>query len=161
MTQQTTLPSATPLSAERRGQVRAELEPLLADLVALSLQGKQAHWNVVGPNFRPVHAQLDEIVELARAWTDTVAERLVALGVYPDGDPRTVARDCSLAPLPAGAIDDRRTVSLMADRVAAVGGRARAAMDRMGEVDVATQDILIDVVLGLEKQLWMLRAQAA
>jgi len=32
-------------------------------------------------------------------------------------------------------------------------------MDRLGEVDAASQDVLIDVVRTLEEQLWMLRVQ--
>jgi DNA-binding ferritin-like protein len=30
-------------------------------------------------------------------------------------------------------------------------------MDRLGEIDLVSQDVLIDVVRDLEKQLWMLR----
>jgi DNA-binding ferritin-like protein len=32
-------------------------------------------------------------------------------------------------------------------------------MNRLGELDAATQDVLIEVVRALEKQLWMIRAQ--
>jgi DNA-binding ferritin-like protein len=32
-------------------------------------------------------------------------------------------------------------------------------MTRLGEVDLASQDVLIEVVRELEKQQWMLRAQ--
>jgi starvation-inducible DNA-binding protein len=32
-------------------------------------------------------------------------------------------------------------------------------MNRLGEVDLVSQDVLIDVVRTLEKQQWMLRAQ--
>jgi starvation-inducible DNA-binding protein len=42
------------------------LQRVLVDLIELHLQGKQAHWNIVGTNFRDVHLQLDEIVEFAR-----------------------------------------------------------------------------------------------
>jgi DNA-binding ferritin-like protein len=31
-------------------------------------------------------------------------------------------------------------------------------MDRLGEIDLASQDVVIEVVRELEKQLWMLRA---
>jgi len=34
-------------------------------------------------------------------------------------------------------------------------------MDRLGELDLASQDVLIEVVRELEKQLWMVRAQFA
>jgi starvation-inducible DNA-binding protein len=42
--------------------LRTNLQSVLVDLIALHLQGKQAHWNIVGPNFRDLHLQLDEIV---------------------------------------------------------------------------------------------------
>ena len=35
--------------------VRNRLQPLLVDLLELSLTGKQLHWNVLGPNFKPLH----------------------------------------------------------------------------------------------------------
>ena len=50
-----------------------------------SLVAKQVHWNVVGPRFRSVHLQLDEVVDTARQHADTVAERASAIGVSPDG----------------------------------------------------------------------------
>jgi DNA-binding ferritin-like protein len=34
-------------------------------------------------------------------------------------------------------------------------------MDRLGELDAASQDVLTDVVRELEQQLWMIRAQQA
>jgi DNA-binding ferritin-like protein len=32
-------------------------------------------------------------------------------------------------------------------------------MDRLGELDLASQDVLIEVVRALEQQLWMIRVQ--
>jgi DNA-binding ferritin-like protein len=32
-------------------------------------------------------------------------------------------------------------------------------MDRLGEIDAASQDVVIEVLRELEKQLWMIRAQ--
>jgi DNA-binding ferritin-like protein len=44
-------------------------------------------------------------------------------------------------------------------RLAEVAERARERMDRLGELDAASQDVVIEVVRALEKQLWMIRAQ--
>lgn len=66
------------------------LQETLVDLVGPSLMAKQAHWNIVGPRFRSIHLQLDEVVATARSCSDTVAERAAALGVPPDGRPETV-----------------------------------------------------------------------
>ena len=64
-----------------------------SDLVDLSLIGKQAHWTVVGPQFRSIHLALDELVAVARDFADQAAERLTAIGVAPDGRAATVARE--------------------------------------------------------------------
>ena len=63
------------------------LQKVLVDLIELHLQGKQAHWNLVGTNFRDLHLQLDEIVDTAREASDTIAERMRALNAVPDADP--------------------------------------------------------------------------
>src|SRR5436190_24314056 len=77
------------------------LQRVLADLIELHLQGKQAHWNVVGTNFRDLHLQLDELVDFAREASDTVAERMRALDGLPDGRSDTVAASTSLPEFPA------------------------------------------------------------
>ena len=69
-------------------RLAANLQRLLVDLIALHLQGKQAHWNLIGHNFRDLHLQLDEIVDDAREASDTIAERMRALGASQTGEPR-------------------------------------------------------------------------
>src|SRR6202048_1292053 len=60
-------------------QLEQNLQRILVDLIELHLQGKQAHWNVVGTNFRDLHLQLDELGDFARESSDTVAARMRAL----------------------------------------------------------------------------------
>ena len=84
-------PISSPLGQAEKEPVAGVLQSTLVDLIDLSLIAKQAHWNVVGKNFRSVHLQLDELVTLARTYTDEVAERASALGISPNGKVRTVA----------------------------------------------------------------------
>ena len=82
-------------AGSRRGLVDEDREVALRvaglhELVDLSLIGKQLHWSVVGPLFRPLHLQLDELVDSWRELSDSVAERAVALGFVPDGQARAV-----------------------------------------------------------------------
>ena len=151
--------TSTDLGYEVRTKVGTELQTLLADLIDLSLQGKQAHWNVVGPLFQPVHVQLDSIVDDARMWADDVAERKVTIDLAADGQAGDVAMQSRLEPLPQGYIADREAVALMENRVAGVASRARRAAERLGDLDLASQDLIIEIVRGLEKHQWMLRAQ--
>jgi starvation-inducible DNA-binding protein len=142
-----------------RDEVGHELQATLIDLVDLSLVGKQLHWTVVGPNFRPLHLHLDELVDSWRELSDTVAERAVAIGFIPDGQAQAIASGTDLAPVERSALEDHVVVREATHRIADVSERVRARMDRLGELDAASEDVLIEVVRALEEQQWMLRAQ--
>lgn len=142
-----------------RDEVAGALQEALVDLVALSLNGKQAHWHVTGRHFVPVHEQLDAIVADAREWADLVAERAVTLGVPVDGRPEAVARTTSVEAFPEGFVDDDKVVAVVTGQVDDVVARMRARLDDLGRQDPVTQDLVIEVLRGLEKHLWMLQAQ--
>lgn len=147
------------LTDDVRDKVAAELQGELIDLIDLSLLAKQAHWTVVGDNFRSFHLQLDELVTAYRTWTDQVAERMVTVGALPDGQSRTVAAMSELPELDKDWVDVTKLVATIADRVEAAARRARRHMEALGELDAVSEDLLIAIVTGLEEQLWMLRAQ--
>lgn len=135
------------------------LQPLLADLIALSLQAKQAHWNVAGPLFQPLHALFDGLAGSYRDWYDEVAERCLALGAPADGRLATVAKTASVADLPPGPLPGSKAVDLFLERVEGTIARARAGLARLGDLDLVSQDMVIGIVEGMEKQAWMLRVQ--
>ena len=135
------------------------LQTVLVDLLDLGLQGKQAHWNVVGPHFRSLHLELDELIDDSRKWADEVAERLRALGVAADGRASVIAKHTGIESLPEGIITDKEVLVRVTDQLAAVAARGRAGMDRLGGTDKVSEDILIAVIQGLEKHLWMFRSQ--
>ena len=152
----THLPSIEPHLRQEAGR---ELQATLVDLLDLALTGKQLHWSVVGPDFRSLHLQLDELVDSWHALADAVAERAVAIGAFPDGQAGTIAARTLSRPLEVGAIEDHAVVRELAHRIAEVSEIARTRMDRLGELDAASQDVLVDVVRALEEQQWMVRAQ--
>jgi starvation-inducible DNA-binding protein len=147
------------LGTHLREQVGHELQATLLELVDLSLLGKQLHWSVVGPHFRSLHLQIDELVDSWRELADTVAERAVAIGVWPDGQAVAVAGGSPHGVLERGPIDDRAVVRELTRLLGDATERARERMDRLGELDLASQDVLIDVTRDLEQQLWMIRVQ--
>src|ERR671936_755345 len=106
-----------------------------------------------------LQATLHELIESWHELSDTVAERAVALGFVPDGQASAVAAASPLAPVARGALDDHLVVRELTHRVAEVSEQVRNRMDRLGDADLASQDVLIEVVRELEKQQWMLRAQ--
>jgi starvation-inducible DNA-binding protein len=153
---QTHLPTIDPHLRQEAGR---ELQATLVDLVDLMLVGKQLHWSVVGPQFRALHLQLDELVDAWSELADTVAERAVAIGTFPDGQAGTVAARSISRPLEPAAIEDHMVVRELAHRIAEISELARGRMERLGDLDTASQDVLIEVVRGLEEQQWMVRAQ--
>jgi starvation-inducible DNA-binding protein len=142
-----------------REEVGNQLQALLVELIDLSLLGKQLHWTVIGPLFRPLHTHLDELIDSWRELSDTVAERAVAIGFIPDGQSATVGSETPLRTVERHELEDHVVVRELTSRLAEVAERARERMDRLGELDAASQDVVIEVVRALEEQLWMIRAQ--
>jgi starvation-inducible DNA-binding protein len=146
------------LDEHRRAEVGHELQATLVELIDLSLLGKQLHWNIFGRPFKPFHEHLDELVEEWRDLSDTVAERAAALGFAPDGQAAAVAAGSGIDPVDSGSLDTDTATRAIVERLADVDERIRSRMERLGELDLASQDVLIEVVRELEKQLWMLRS---
>lgn len=135
------------------------LQSVLVDLLELALQGKQAHWNVVGRNFRDTHRQLDEIIDDARAFSDTVAERMRALHAVPDGRSDTIAETTSLPEFPAGEVSTSDTVDLITERLEAAISTMRDVHDAVDEEDPTSADILHAVIERLEQFAWMVSSE--
>ncbi|SDK34004.1 Dps family protein [Streptomyces indicus] len=149
----------SPLSDADLKVVSEALQGALVDLVDLSLVAKQIHWNVVGPRFRSVHLQLDEVVDTARLHSDTVAERASTLGVSPDGRAATVAQTSGISGVPEGWVKDVDAVRTLVDALGAVITRMRERVEATGEADPVSQDIFIGITADLEKHHWMFQAE--
>ncbi|MEU9453305.1 DNA starvation/stationary phase protection protein [Streptomyces sp. NPDC048277] len=151
----------SPLSDADLKTVAEALQGALVDLVDLALVAKQIHWNVVGPRFRSVHLQLDEVVDTARAHSDTVAERASALGVSPDGRATTVAAGSGIGEAAGGWVKDADAVAALATALGAAITRMRERVASTAEADPVSQDIFIGITADLEKHHWMFQAENA
>jgi starvation-inducible DNA-binding protein len=140
-------------------ELAANLQRVLVDVIELHLQGKQAHWNVVGANFRDLHLQLDELVDAAREASDQIAERLRALDAIPDGRSDTVVATTSLPQFPAGEQNAGDVVDLITTRVYATVDTIRSVHDAVDAEDPTTSDLLHEVIDSLEKLAWMIKSE--
>jgi len=147
------------LAEDKAKPTAQELQKNLIALIDLSLVLKQAHWNVVGKNFRVVHLQLDEILVTTREGADEVAERMVMIGLSPDGRSETVAEATPLTNYATGFVGIDDTVQAVADALATTVGELRQSIEKLDELDLISQDILIAISSELEKHLWMVQAQ--
>ena len=156
-----TSPIRSPLSEADKEITGNALQATLVDLVDLSLIAKQAHWNVVGANFRSAHLQLDELVSTARQYVDEVAERANAIGVSPNGKAKTVVESSGVPEYPDNWQSVESTVAAIVDILAALIERLRQRIDETDKSDLVTQDLLIEITRALEEAHWMWQAQQA
>lgn len=140
-------------------ELSKNLQRVLVDLIELHLQGKQAHWNVVGTNFRDLHLQLDEVVDFAREASDTVAERMRALWAVPDGRSDTVTVSTTLPQFPPYEHSTDEVVDLITDRIYAAVDTLRNVHDAVDAEDPSTADILHQLIDGLEKLAWLIKSE--
>jgi starvation-inducible DNA-binding protein len=83
---ETTMPAQfhLPLTVEDR-QIAVELQDMLIDLIDLALNGKQAHWNVVGRTSRPSTSNSTSPSTRGVRWQTPSLQRAVMLGAAPNG----------------------------------------------------------------------------
>ncbi len=146
-----------PLEQEKRRQVTAELQGLLVDLTDLRMQTTEAHWDLVGPLYLPVHEQLGEFADRYAKYIDRVAERSLSLGYSVDGRPQTVVRTSGLPIFPGGFVRDSEAIDIITDRLDTTAVRTRARMKRVSDLDPVTENMLQDIIEGLEHDLWQIR----
>lgn len=134
------------------------MQERLVALIDLQLTLKHIHWNVVGMNFIAVHEMIDPQVDLVRAMTDAVAERIATMGGEPKGTPGAVTStrtwdDYSLnrAPTVQHLVElDKVYSGVCADH--------RAAIKEFSDLDPVTEDLFIGHLGELELFQWFVRA---
>ncbi|PYI37261.1 DNA starvation/stationary phase protection protein [Arthrobacter psychrolactophilus] len=140
-------------------KLSANLQLVLVDLIELHVQGKQAHWNVVGRNFRDLHLQIDEVVTVAREFSDRIAERMRALHAVPDGRSTTVSASTKLTAFPDGLTDTKDVVDLIGARLEQVAATVRGVHDPVDDEDPTTADLLHEILAAVEQLAWMIEAE--
>lgn len=137
------------------------LTPVVIELEALVVNGKQAHWNLRGANFIGVHELLDTLVADAQEWADLAAERIVALGLPIDARLSTVAANTKAAPLSDGFVQSDRSIAEVIGQIDVALDAVNTAVRELDELDQTSQDVAIEIARGLDKDRWLLFAHIA
>jgi starvation-inducible DNA-binding protein len=146
------------MSAKDGRQVADILQNQLSTYNDLHLTLKHVHWNVVGPNFIGVHEMIDPQVELVRGYADEVAERIAALGASPQGTPGAILKDRTWDDYSVGRDTVQAHLAALNLVYNGVIEDTRKAIARFDELDLVSQDMLIDHAAELEKFQWFVRA---
>lgn len=138
-----------------RGNLAPALRDLLNDSAALALDAKQVHWNVKGPSFSGLHKLFDEIHAAAVDYADLIGERLAQFGIKTRPRPE----DSTLWRPRADDSSGSDCVESMKAELSEFSSRLHTvamAADEAG--DVATLDILSEILRGSDKWLWMVES---
>jgi starvation-inducible DNA-binding protein len=143
--------------AERRQSVTG-LQQLTVDLLALHNLYKEAHWDLTGPLFLPLHEYYQRQADFYLQQADLFAERVLQLGSSIDGRFSTIARTTKLAELPEGYLTDDHSLKLLLDRVTVLQKEIYQLIGETEGSDPPTSNRLQDLAHAVDKDLWQLRA---
>lgn len=146
------------LSEETAVKVVTILQNRLICYSDLHLTLKHVHWNVVGPNFIAVHEMIDPQVDQVRLFADAVAERIAALGASPKGTPGAIVSGRNWDDYKLGRDTVQNHLEALDKVYDGVIESNRKAIQELDELDLVTQDILIEHTEDLEQFHWFIRA---
>ncbi|MEU5834007.1 DNA starvation/stationary phase protection protein [Streptomyces diacarni] len=146
------------LSTQSGQQILDLLRRRLHALNELHLTLKHIHWNVVGPHFIAVHEMLDPQVDKVRDMTDQTAERIATLGGSPCGTPGALVAERTWSDYAVGRADSIAHLGALDLVYTGVIEDHRKAMAATDDLDLVTQDMLIEHLRSLELFQWFVRA---
>lgn len=143
------------MPVKTRKKVVELLNARLVDAIDLSLQAKQAHWNVRGPNFIALHELFDKIADHAEEQVDALAERITALGGTAVGTVRAVASRSTLKAYPENISSGEAHLQALAAAIATSAKASREAIEIADDLDdEVTADLFNEITGALDKDLW-------
>ena len=149
----------TPGLSDKQGAEVAELlQKQLSRYNDLHLTLKHVHWNVVGPNFIGVHEMIDPQVDLVRGYADEVAERIAALGASPLGTPGAIINDRTWDDYSVGRDNVQAHLAALDLVYTGIIEDTRKSIERLDDIDLVSQDMLIGHAGEMEKFQWFVRA---
>jgi starvation-inducible DNA-binding protein len=147
------------LPAEVRSAMIILLNETLAANFDLQSQVKQAHWNVKGIHFYPLHLLFDELAGHLAELTDEIAERITAIGGYATGTARMAAENSTLPEIPTDIDAGVDYLRALVERYSIHASNLRAGIDAADAAgDKDTADLLTQASRIVDKDLWFLQA---
>jgi len=146
------------IDEKSRKQVADGLSRLLADTYTLYLMTHNFHWNVTGPMFQTLHLMFETQYNELWLATDTVAERIRALGFTAPATYSEFAKRTSIAE-PNGIPEATAMVRQLVEGHETVIRTAREILSEAEKAnDQVTVDLLTQRLQTHEKTAWMLRS---
>ena len=161
----TTELAASPLNHHRGAlppsaviEISTDLRRLLADVFALYVKTKGAHWHISGKHFRDYHLLLDEHAGQILAMTDEIAERTRKIGGATLHSITEIARQNRLSDNEDVASAEGMLSSLAMDNAQLLTSLRSSHELCARNNDVATTSLIEIWIDQAERRLWFLNA---
>lgn len=144
--------------------VALSLQDVLTNTYNLLLATHNAHWNIEGQNFLPLHTLLETHYNEQFKALDLIAERIRALGDYVQPFDSGNAASSKAAPLSSGqdADADMRAHQMVNGLIvlteAVIKSCQFAKEEAQEEEDDESEGLMIERIYAHQKSLWLLRS---
>src|SRR5215208_1287939 len=139
-------------------QVAEALSRVLADTFTLYLKTHNFHWNVIGPMFPTLHLMFEEQYNELWLASDSIAERIRALGCIAPGSYRQFSKLSYIQETEGVPSAKEMIAELLRDHETCARTARWALSVARTDVDAPTEDLLKQRVMTHEKVAWMLRS---
>lgn len=148
------------LDPATRDLMVASLNTALADATALWSVAKNAHFNVKGMAFGPLHALFNEVADMAIDHADDLAERASQLGGYANGNVWDAAATSRLGNHGRmQCITGEQWLMCLAHCLTMYANAMRLFVDASGNAhDLVTQNLVVDMAQDADKMLWKVQS---
>jgi starvation-inducible DNA-binding protein len=138
--------------------VTAALKKVLADNYALYLKTQNYHWNVEGPNFKPLHLMFEEQYTDLAAANDTIAELIRGLGEKSPGTFEFFSKTTNIKPANENASAEQMLKELIKDQGVIEKTLQQALEVAQKAGDEVSADFMIERLTVHRKAAWMLKS---
>lgn len=147
---------------QRRGSIDI-LNTVLADLNVIYVKTRNYHWNVIGPDFYPIHQMLEEQYELLAEQIDLIAERVRMVGGRAIGTMQEFIQRSRLEEQPEVYPNARDMIHTLLHDHEQMIRNLRKDIDTVDTKynDVTNADVLTALAEVHEKMAWMLGSTVA
>ena len=146
-----------PLDKASREKSVKILQQTTVDLLSLFNMYKEAHWNVNGPLYLPLHEYYQGQADTYRGQADIFAERALELGYSVDGRYSTITKTSNIPDFPAGWVTDNESLKLLIDRTTVFQKEVYQYIKETENSDAPTSNKFQDLAYMVDKDLWKLR----
>ncbi|TCV16545.1 starvation-inducible DNA-binding protein [Sphingobacterium alimentarium] len=138
------------------------LNKLLADHNVLYVKTRNAHWNVVGPDFHAQHLFFETIYDALAETIDEIAERVRSIGHFAIGSMKEFLELTQLSEAKPAKNDSQSYIKALLNDFESIIISIREDFDKIEKTgDAGTEDFLVSIMEAHEKTAWMLRAHLA